>query len=204
MLELECYCGETVKADLKDEFDLDKDPGVVDTILAGTFMTVTCSACGKTLKPELPIRVRQESVGLDVFLVPELDRMSFLTDRLEYEVGDASRVAIGYPELVEKVRISRAGLDDRIVEILKYYLLSRALESNPGTNPRIFYRENADEDALVFQVEGLDEDRIGLTRVPQQIYIKTQDRLEKISTEDPFDEILEPPYVSVNTLYQSR
>ena len=95
--------------------------------------------------------------------------------------------------------------DDGVIEVLKYYLLGRALESHPGTSPRILYRETSEqEDSLVFQVEGLDEERIGLTRIPRSTYANTAARIEKISTEEPFDEILAPPYVSVNTIYQSR
>ena len=79
------------------------------------------------------------------------------------------------------------------------------LASNPGSNPRVLYRETTDDgEVLVLQIEGLDEDRVALTRVPRQIYTKTQDRIDEISTEDPFGEILAPPYVSVNTIYQSR
>jgi hypothetical protein len=40
-----------------------------------------------------------------------------------------TRVAIGYDELVEKFLIKRAGLDDRVVEVLRYYLLQKALDS---------------------------------------------------------------------------
>ena len=89
------------------------------------------------------------------------------------------------------------------MEVLKFYLLNRALDSQPDSSPHVFYTEMID-DVLVFRVEGLGEDRIGLPLIPKEIYTQTEKRLDKISMEKPFDEILAPPYVSVNTIYQSR
>ena len=95
-------------------------------ILDGSLLTVVCPACATELRLELPIVVTTESGSLA--LVPETDRHAFLAGELEYVLPDADRVAVGFAELAEKVRVALAGLDDAAIEVLKYYLMSRALE----------------------------------------------------------------------------
>jgi len=201
--EIECYCGQRVETDFPEAVDLDSVPAAAGEILEGTFMSIECPHCGTLLKPELPVRVRSISAGLDVFLVPELDRNAFARGTLDYVPGDAARVAIGYPELVEKLRISRAGLDDSAVEVVKYYLLSRALEGDEQRDVRVLFVGRESDGRLRFQIEGLKDREVALSRVPEATYSKAKERLHEIAGEDPFREMLQPPYVSVNRIYRA-
>lgn len=200
MRELECYCGHRFETNFAEVVDLDADPAAADRILEGAFMSVECPQCGTLLKPELPVRVRSSSAGFDVFLVPELDRNAFARGTLDYSTADAGRVAIGYPELVEKLRIWRCGLDDSVVEVLKYYLLSRALEDNEQRDVRVLFVGREDDGRLRFEIEGLKDREVALSRVPEATYNKAKERLHEIAGEDPFREMLQPPYVSVNRI----
>lgn len=198
MVKLDCYCGQSFEVQFPDTFDLDADPQLEQTILEGMFLSAQCPACGKTLKPELPVTITGPAEGLSLFLVPELDRGSFM--RGAYDLGPVGRVVIGYPELVEKMTIRREGLDDRVIEVLKYYLASRALEEEDAPcGVRILFhgREGA---VLLFGVEGLRRGEVGMTRVQPETYSKVEERLDEISSEEPFSEILKPPYVSVNRI----
>jgi hypothetical protein len=201
--EIECYCGQRVETDFPETVDLDAAPGAADEILEGTFMSLECPHCGTMLKPELPVRVRSASTGLDVYLVPELDRNAFARGSLSGLPADAARVAIGYPELVEKLRIWRTGLDDAAVEVVKYYLLSRALEDEEQRDVRILFVGREDDGRLRFQIEGLKDREVALSRVPEATYNKAKERLHEIAGEDPFREMLQPPYVSVNRIYRA-
>jgi hypothetical protein len=201
--EIECYCGERVPTDFADSVDLDGNPRAADEILEGTFMSLECPHCGTLLKPELPVRVHSTSGGFEVFLVPELDRNAFLRGTLEYEIGDPARVAIGYPELVEKLRIWREGLDDSAVEVVKYYLLSRALENEEQHDVRILFVGREPDGRLRFQIEGLRDREVALSRVAEATYHRAKERLHEIAREEPFSEILQRPYVSVNRIYRA-
>ncbi len=202
MREIECYCGQRIEASFPEVVDLDATPAAAEEILEGTFMSVECPHCGTLLKPELPVRVRSRA-GFDVFLVPELDRNAFARGTLSYDPGDAERVAIGYPELVEKLRIWRCGLDDAAVEVVKYYLLSRALEGAEQSDVRVLFVGREDDGRLRFQIEGLKDREVALSRVPEATYSKAKERLHEIAGEDPFREMLQPPYVSINRIYRS-
>ncbi len=183
--------------------NLDEAATAAEEILEGTFMSLECPHCGTLLKPELPVRVHSPAGGFEVFLVPELDRNAYQRGALEYDIGDPARVAIGYPELVEKLRIWRAGLDDAAVEVVKYYLLSRALESEEQEDVRILFVGREGDGRLRFQIEGLRDREVAVSRIPEATYNRAKERLNDIAKEEPFSEILQRPYVSINRIYRA-
>lgn len=89
-------------------------------------MAVTCPRCGKRLTPEFPFRLSLAGGRGEIMLVPEKDRIGLARGKLDYELGSPYRVVVGFPELAEKLHILAAGLDDRVIEIMKYYLLTGA------------------------------------------------------------------------------
>jgi hypothetical protein len=117
-----CFCEKVFEADLPALVDLAERPEAADEVLRGEFMAVSCPACGKRLTPEFPCRFTGVAAGplgaLELSLVPETDRVAYLAGRMDKEIGNADRVVIGVPELAEKLAIFRAGLDDRVVEML--------------------------------------------------------------------------------------
>jgi hypothetical protein len=201
--EIECYCGERIETSFAETVDLDADPGAAEAILDGMFMSLECPHCGTLLKPELPVRIHSASTGFEVTLVPELDRNAFTRGKLDYDIGAPARVAIGYPELVEKVRIWRAGLDDRAVEVVKYYLLSRALEGEEQRDVRVLFVGLEGDGRLRFQIEGLRDREVAVSRVAEATYSRAKERLNEIPGDDPLREMLEPPYVSINRIYRT-
>ena len=102
------------------------EPDVEQKIEDGDFMVVTCPQCGKRLTPEFPFRLSLRGGRGDLLMVPEKDRIGLARGKLEYEIGNAFRVVVGFPEMAEKLHIFSAGLDDRVIEIMKYYLLTGA------------------------------------------------------------------------------
>ena len=119
-----CFCENSFDAEIPESADLAGDPGVQQLILGGDFMAVSCPSCGKRLTPEFPFRLTGVMKVGEIFLVPEADRAAFTRGRLDYDVGKPGRIVVGFQELAEKVLICTRGLDDRVIEIMKYYLLT--------------------------------------------------------------------------------
>ncbi len=201
--QLVCYCEAKFEADIPTSVDLAKNPETEEEILAGNFMTVSCPACGKLLKPEFPVYFFDSASkkGIDIFFIPELDRVSYYRKTLEYKVENAKRVVIGYEELIEKILLKSSGLDDRVIEIIKYYLLNKALEDSENDREiRIFFHER-EKDSLIFHARGLRDDRVGVLKVPFGMVEKVSLQLEKRQRKEPFSIILKDPYISINKLY---
>lgn len=194
MAEITCICEKTFEADIPDSIDLNAEPGAASRILDGSYLTLTCPHCGNIIKPEFPIHVTNDEHGIDVFLVPEVERDRYLAGLTEYT--GYNRVVIGFPELAEKLRIAADGLDDRAIEILKFYLLAKA---GPGAEPKIYYRSRNDG-KLMFEILGLREGEVGNAALEESLYRRSLAELPVKEKEEPFSVFLEPPYVSVSKI----
>ena len=142
-----------------------------------------------------------KSRGMDLFLIPESNRVEFYRKDLTYEIPANCRVVVGYPELVEKVTIFRSGLDDRAIEILKYTLYSKIIDQvESRADIRILFSEKK-QDHLEFYIDGLKDNEIGFSKVPVSAYTRTTEHLEISLKKEPFSRILELPYISMNRIY---
>ncbi|HUI70875.1 MAG TPA: CpXC domain-containing protein [Spirochaetia bacterium] len=195
-----CFCDAVFDAEVPDSADLTSEPEVEGKIETGDFMVVMCPQCGKRLTPEFPFRLTlREGRGV-VLLVPEKDRNALLRGTLEYEMGSPFRVVVGFPALAEKLRILEAGLDDRVIEIMKYYLMTGAAQ--PEDEERdVTLRYKGEEDGRhVFHVLGLKDGEVGVARLGSEIYGKILADIETRVAEDPFRDFCSPPWVSVERL----
>jgi len=196
--KLVCFCEHEFESEVPESVDLAEEPDARRAILSGDFLIIRCPSCGKALKPEFPVLVREP--GQTFFLVPELDRVSYYRGKLGYPVRQVDRVAIGYDELVEKLRIREAGLDDRVVEVLKYYLLQKVLEHYEGEREVRLLFSGLEPAGLVFHAHGLRDEEVGVLKVSRQLAEKAAAQLEAKLREEPFAQILAGPYVSINKL----
>jgi hypothetical protein len=196
-----CFCENQFEAEIPETIDLAAEPGVRDDVLEGRFMAVSCPLCGKRLTPEFPCRFYGAPGDREIFFVPELDRVTYLMGKLPYEVGSPWRVVIGFPELAEKFRVLLLDLDDRVIEIMKYYLLTRPAQGEVSGGEEVIARfSSADGERLVFQVEGLREGQIAVAKLARDVYGRILTDVEKKVEEDPFKEFCEAPYVSVRRI----
>lgn len=188
-----CICEYLMEIEVPEVVDIEKEPSVLEDLRKGIFLSVTCENCGKTLKPEFPFRVIHPSKGIDMYLLPERDRNSYLAGRTK--VPATERITIGFPELLEKLNIFLNALEDRPVELMKLYLLQKA-----GTDGvRLFFHERV-EDYLQIHVHGLRPNEIGVSKVPLSVYDRAKETIESGNLEKEIQEMLTPPYVSVTLL----
>ena len=193
MISVPCHCGEIFETDLEPELDLEKRPEIYRQILDGNFMSFSCPKCGRLIKTEVSIRLRDAAAGIDLQFLPELERTNYLAGNIG--IG-APRLAIGYPELVEKITIYGGKLDERIIEIIKFQLLEKAENSDI----RIFL-DHLDNDVLSFHIHGLRPDKVGLSNIPFSVYDRMNENLDQLLKDDNISLFTNPPYISVNRIY---
>ena len=196
-----CFCEHSFETDIPAMVDLGREPEVEEQIVRGEFLNVRCPACGKILKPEFPVFIKDPQAENSIFFVPELDRSAFYRGNLPYSLQEANRVAIGYEELAEKFLIKRNGLDDRVLEIVKYYLLGKILEDFEGEKEVRILFSKREADNVFFTVHGWKEEEVGVLKVTRETLDKAAAQLEEKRIQEPFSEILNAPYISINKLY---
>lgn len=201
--DIVCHCGNTIQQDLPETIDVQQDPHVIQQILEGSFMQVTCDSCGETLKPDFPVHfINLELSGekLEMDYLPELERTQFFRKKVDTSAG---RVVIGYPELREKMLAYAHGLDDRALEILKFLLVEKALDKDLNEhsfNDITIILNNIENQQLEFYLYGLKDEEVATPRISMDLYNKVLESLPERLESELYSEIVKPPYVSINKI----
>lgn len=196
--KIHCFCENSFDHDVPEVYDLDKDSGILKTVLDGTFMSIKCTLCGKILKPEFPCKVLYQKK--EIAFIPEQDRLSYKRKKLKYEIGSPYRVTIGYRELVEKLLCMQKDLNDQVIELMKFHLLSRLEEGAPEeADINVFLGDVSGE--IQFYIEGIKKDELGVYKAPKTQYEELSGELLKKLKDEQFASFLSPPYVSLNSLF---
>lgn len=189
--EIKCYCDNTIKLEIEKEYDISSNKSTMESIMNGSFQTATCPQCGKVLKPEFEFKLTGGKK--DLYFFPELELGAYM--RGEHKVPGKAQVAVGYPELMEKLTINDKGLDEKAIEYLKFQLLQKA---DTEKDVRIYYTETKDN-KVIFNIHGLRPDEIGVVGVPFDVYEEAVNEVKK-NPPSEIKEMFTPPYVSVRKL----
>jgi len=193
LIGVPCHCGEIIETNLETEIDLGSNPGIYKEITDGSFLSFTCPVCGNNIKTEISLHLFDKKNGVDLYFLPELERINYLSGRLSVS---ADRLAIGYKELSEKMVILGEKIDDRIIEIIKFQLL----EKSDNKNIQIFLN-HIDGDELIFYITGLQPERLGISKIPRRVYDQINSSLEMLLNDENIKLFTTPPYVSVNRIF---
>ncbi len=191
MKKIYCYCGNVFEADIQDEINLLDNPKIVDQIINNNFMEFKCPACDKVFKPEYKIRFYNDNI--DLMMIPEIERDSLLAGSISIE---SKQVVVGFQELREKFIILKYHYDDRIIELIKLYLLEK---TNSKPDIKILFTKKENE-LLVFNIYGLKEGETGISKIPESIYNSISSNLEERLKEPDIEEFLSLPYRSINKI----
>lgn len=191
-MTITCFCDHEVSADFPDTINLEEDRKISEEILSGNFQTLQCPQCGTMLKPEITTVFSLPSRDMSLLYLPEQQRDPFLRGEVECP---ASRLVIGFPELVEFIKLLRDDLDPRAVETIKFFLLQKC----HNQEVRILYDHGTSE-KLTFHISGIRSDEIAVSTLPRELYEKTLASLEERAETDEFGFLFQPPYISINKI----
>lgn len=131
-----CTCGGKVTVQLADSVNAARSPELRQRIVDGTLHRAHCAACGNDFTVERAFYYVDFEQNMVVRVAPrnerhlwksqsgELDRAAgFLPNAISTRDDRVLRVVYGMDELREKLIAQNAGLDDRLVEMLKMYVL---------------------------------------------------------------------------------
>ncbi len=147
------------------------DPDLKQKILDRTLVTFTCENCGYVAEVYHPLLYHDMEQRLMVFLgeeAPDAPTSEGVFGSLvsDIEAGHTFRLVSSINELIEKILIWDAGLDDRVVEIFKLLLLEQLDESSMEDDAELFFsgvvREGDAEAQMDFELMS-DSGTTGLT-----------------------------------------
>lgn len=191
-MTITCFCDHVIDLDDAETQNLGESPEVYEKILVGSFQNILCPQCGTLLKPELKTRFVDSSKNLDFLFLPEKQRRAFLLGKIECP---QPRLVIGYPELVEKIKLVKEGLDERAIETIKFFLLRKS----GSEDVRILY-DHGDGNRLTFHISGLREKEVAVAHIPMTLYESTVKSLGERARSEEFAYLYTPPYISINKI----
>ena len=109
---------------------------------------------------------------------------------------------VGFPELVEKVLVASLGLDDRVIEMMKYYLLTGSApkeSEEQETDVGILYR-GREAGRHILNIVGMKAGEVGVARLADELYARIAATVETRVAEDPFADFCVPPWVSLRRI----
>ena len=195
-MSYECLCGELISVEFPKEIHFEKDDEVFQTILEGEIFRLECSHCGSVYKIEEQALFISKASNFSLQFYPEEMRAQVVTGAVTFPQG-VNRVVVGYHELVEKLLLWRDGLDDRVIEYLKYDFYRTA-----PRKAALFF-SGCTETKLEFWIHGLEENKVGKTGLGRSDYDEILGKLDVIKNSAKFRDYLSPPRVCIrDSLWQ--
>lgn len=112
------HCGAKTSIDYIPSINVQTEPELKEKVLSGELFTWTCPSCGGKALLKAPLLYHDPKERL-MLLLTDLDLKSE-----ELPQGYSGRLVGSAGELIEKVKIADAGLDDIVIEMCKYVTLS--------------------------------------------------------------------------------
>ena len=146
--EITCpECNTLNKAAIWDSVNVSLDPELKDKVLKRELNRLICKKCGSMTPVDTAMLYHDMKRAYMIYYIPQHDEDYF---EFEGELKDTMNsmnsykfrlVTNDYNNLVEKIRILDAGLDDRAVEYLKMIVLHHAKDEVEG----VYYDGHSDE-----------------------------------------------------------
>ena len=163
--QLSCTCGHEFETKLWDALNVTEAKELKGKLLSGEINQVQCPKCQKKSYIEKSLLYHDMDQRLWVQMLPQADRPKWpeLQEEYQEEIKKNSgpfsnrkyhfRLAFGREELLEKIRIFDANLDDRILELLKVRILTEDETLKTVSDAKVlFSRYMPQEEELHFSV----------------------------------------------------
>jgi DNA-directed RNA polymerase subunit RPC12/RpoP len=159
----------------------------------GTFNQFACAACGKNVRLDLALVYRDEDNSRLIYYLPPAERTTiaaaeeaigkmitqlFGADAKPEDVPDC-RLTLSLQEFIEKIALLEDGLDDRVVEFIKYHIYLRNEHDIDPHKVTLLYNFTAsDPELLEFVIFGRKSGKAeNATNVPMTLYHEVKDAL---------------------------
>jgi hypothetical protein len=133
---VKCVCNNTLTVHLADSVNVKRFPASREKILRGEMHRTACAQCGRQMTVEKPFYYTDLTRNCFFKVLPRGERHLWKNASAELDVasklvpgsvtkikGRTLRVVFGMDELREKLVAQDAGLDDRLIELLKVLLV---------------------------------------------------------------------------------
>jgi len=160
-------CRHEQQVELHESINVQESPELKQLLMTNQLNAVTCEECNLSFRVDKPLLYNDPERQIMIYLIP-LGEDNFIDGERQFteslkrlnenlpEGADEPKVALVFSrtELVERVFLFEAGLNERIIEYVKYLIYSKNMEKiDPMEKNLLFNAEDSNEATLCFVVQ---------------------------------------------------
>ncbi len=167
-------CSAALEVELYDVIDVVHQPELKDDLFHNRLNRVTCSSCDFVFRVDKSLLYKDAEKGYVVFLAfdqqlrDELNSNDFsdYIDSLLKLLPDGIdspqvHVVLDRTELVERVFMQESGMDERVLEYIKYLIFTRNTDRiDPRQKNLLFNAQDSTEEDLLFVIQDLESRKL--------------------------------------------
>jgi hypothetical protein len=208
-------CGREQTVTLYDAINVKESPELRARLMENTLNTVTCAGCGFGFRIDKNLVYSDPARKLLIFWVPVAERdyargeeqfVSLLRELSGLLPDDVSAPAVhlvfSRVELIERIFLIEAGLDERIVEYIKYTLYTRNAERlDPSRKILLFNATDSTPEHLCFVVQDVATRKFeAVLQYARQTYAALEEMFSGDTKSADLLELFPGPHISARAL----
>jgi Zn ribbon nucleic-acid-binding protein len=207
-------CGNQEKVDLYDAINLADDPKLKKALLANKINAVECGKCGFSYRIDKNLLYHDPEKMLMIYLLDcpwdeyeaaqteFLETVKTLSQALPDDVTPPQvHLVINRSELIERIFLHEAGLNERIIEYIKFQIYTRNSETaDPEQKILLFNAQDSTADDLCFILKDAESGKLeGMLNYKREAYDAYTEMFEKDDEVGNIFELFPGPYISART-----
>jgi len=208
-------CSQEQSVELCDSVNVVTDPGLKDKLMHNELNSVACPGCGYRFRVDKPLLYNDPARHFMIHLLAaapaDYDRkqeefsswVSDLSSTLPSGVQQPDvHLVFNRVELVERIFLLEAGLNERIIEYVKHLIYSRNPEKlDPVRKVLLFNAQDSTAENLCFVVQDASSMKLeGLIEFPRDAYKGLCEMFDQDEQTPSLMELFPGPYVSARQL----
>lgn len=209
-------CGEQNEVQLFESINVRQEPELRDQLMANKVNEVACSACAFSFRVDKPLLYIDQDHALMIYLIPASEQQyetgedqfnEFLRNMLGLLPVDfrAPEVQLVFSriELIERIFLTEAGLNPRIIEYIKHKIYAQnGAKIPPEAKAILFNAQDSNEENLCFVVQDITTRKFEAVLHYQR---ETYDALDEMFADGEKSadlmELFPGPYISARRLF---
>lgn len=208
-------CGADQEAELYDAVNVLEAPLLRDALMGNTLNQVECPHCGFAFRVDKRLLYHDPERGLMIYWLPGqessyqenkdefLAAMGALNATLPDEFEPPTvHLVFSRVELVERIFLLEAGLDERIIEYIKHMMYTRNMERlDPQAKAILFNAQDSNDRALCFVVQDVGTQQLeGVLEFDREAYEGLVTMFDQDEKTGALWDLFPGPYISARAL----
>lgn len=207
-------CGTKQDVRLYDAINVNTDPELKDALMQNMLNRIQCRGCDLNFRVDKPLMYNDPKLDMLIHWVPETDEMGReeILDEFEESLermnasmpadqkAPSVRLVLTRVELVELIFMLEKGLNQRVVEYVKYSIFTRNPEkADPKTHRLLLNVEDSTDEEFCFVLQNVENQELGqILRYGRGAYDSMIELYEENA--DEFLEMFPGPLISAREL----